>query len=287
MTANLAASIRARLKNMADATGGDFNLLLTRYGLERLLYRLSISAHAQNFVLKGAMLLALWYDVPQRPTRDADLLGFGPDDVEAVATVFRDLCAIAVDDAIEFDVASVQARTIREDASYGGVRVELKALLDGARIKLQVDIGFGDVVTPAVNEVTYPVLLDELPAPHLRAYPKYTVIAEKFQALCMLGLSNSRMKDYFDLWLLMRGDDIKPEILARAIAATCARRQTKLPADWPVGLTSQFAVDATKQAQWQAFLRKNALNAPALSDLVETLRERFETPLNIARNLPA
>lgn len=283
MSANRAASIRARLKNRVDATGSDFNLLLTRYGLERLLYRLSISVHAPNFVLKGAMLLALWYDVPQRPTRDADLLGFGADDVESIANVFREICAIVVDDGLDFDTRSVQTGRIRTDGGYGGVRVELNATLDRARIKLQVDIGFGDVVTPAAGNVTYPVLLDELPAPQLRAYPKYTVIAEKFQALCVLGLANSRMKDYFDLWLLTSGSDIEPEMLSRAICATCSRRQTELPTGWPMGLTPQFATDAMKQTQWQAFLRKNSLNAPALPDLVEALRSHLATPLHIAR----
>jgi len=283
MTANRAASIRARLKNQVDATRGDHNLLLTRYGLERLLYRLSVSAHAQNFVLKGAMLLALWYDVPQRPTRDADLLGFGADDIESIAKVFREICAIKVDDAIEFDAQSVQTSRIRHDAGYGGVRVEIGAMLDRARIKLQVDIGFGDVVTPAASEVTYPVLLDDLPAPRLRAYPKYTVIAEKFQALCVLGLANSRMKDYFDMWLLTSGSDVEAGVLAKAISATFVRRKTDLPVDWPTGLTPEFATDATKQTQWRAFLRKNSLTAPVLSEVVDALRDRLGAPLRIAR----
>jgi hypothetical protein len=283
MTANLAASIRARLKNQVDASGGDYNLLLTRYGLERLLYRLSISTHAQNFVLKGAMLLALWYDVPQRPTRDADLLGFGTDDIDSIAKVFREICAIEVDDAIDFDAQSVKASRIRHDAGYGGVRVELGAMLDRARIKLQVDIGFGDVVTPAADVVTYPVLLDDLPAPRLRVYPKYTVIAEKFQALCVLGLANSRMKDYFDIWLLTSGSDVDASVLAKAIAATFSRRRTDLPVGWPTGLAPEFAADATKQTQWRAFLRKNSLTAPALSEIVDALRERLDTSLRIVR----
>lgn len=284
MSTNLAASIRVRLKNRVDQTGGDFNLLLTHYGLERLLYWLSVSSHAPNFVLKGAMLLALWYDVPQRPTRDMDLLGFGADDIDSIAKVFRDICAIEVDDAIDFHALSVQATRIRNDGGYGGVRVEGGATLDRTRIKLQVDIGFGDVVTPTASKVTYPVLLADLPAPKLRAYSKYTVIAEKFQALCVLGLANSRMKDYFDLWLLTSGSDIELEMLARAIAATCLRRQTKLPTEWPTGLTAQFATDAMKQTQWQAFLRKNALDAPALADIVEALRQCLAMPLHIARS---
>ena len=156
MSRNLAASIRARLKQHADAAKQDFNLTLTHYGLERLLYRLSISAHAPNFLLKGALLFSLWYDLPHRPTRDADLLGFGPDDIDSAVTTFREICQIPVEDGIEFDPASVKGAVIRKEAGYGGVRVDLQAKLDGARIALQVDIGFGDAVTPAPEAISYP-----------------------------------------------------------------------------------------------------------------------------------
>ena len=200
---NLPASIRARLKQRADATRQDFNLTLTHYGLERLLYRLSISQYADRYLLKGALLFSLWYDQPHRPTRDVDLLGYGPDDVETAVATFREISQIAVDDGIVFDPASVAGSVIRKEAGYGGVRVDLRATLDGARIALQVDIGFGDVVTPAPEPIHYPVLLDDLPAPRLRAYPKYTVVAEKLHAICLLGMTNSRMKDYFDLWVLL------------------------------------------------------------------------------------
>jgi len=172
MSRNLAASIRARLKQRADAAKQDFNLTLTHYGLERLLYRLSISPHAANYLLKGALLFSLWYDQPHRPTRDADLLGFGPDDVDTAVSAFRTICQIAAGDGIAFDPAFVKASVIRKEAGYGGVRIDLQAKLDGARITLQVDIGFGDAVTPAPESVNYPVLLEDLPAPRLRAYPK-------------------------------------------------------------------------------------------------------------------
>ena len=170
MSRNLAASIRARLKQHADAARQDFNLTLTHYGLERLLYRLSISAHAPNYLLKGALLFSFWYDVPHRPTRDADLLGFGPDDIDSAVATFREICQIAVEDGIAFDPASVKGAVIRKEAGYAGVRIDLQAALDGARITLQVDIGFGDAVTPAPEAIHYPVLLDDLPAPQLRAY---------------------------------------------------------------------------------------------------------------------
>ena len=276
MSKNRAASIRARLKNRSDAAKQDFNLTLTHYGLERLLYRLSVSRHAPNFLLKGALLFKLWYDVPHRPTRDADLLGYGPDDIDSVAAVFRDVCVIGVDDGIAFEPRSVKTAEIRKEAGYGGVRVELRATLDGAQLSLQIDIGFGDVVTPAPEQVSYPVLLDDLPAPKLRAYPKYTVVAEKFQALCALGMANSRMKDYFDLWMLLRDRDLDDVELVRAIQATFTRRRTALPEGAPAGLSDAFATDAGKLTQWRAFVTKNKLNPIALGELVQVLRAEFQ-----------
>jgi len=273
---NIAASIRARLKQQADAKKQDFNLTLTRYGLERLLYRLSISDHAPNYLLKGALLFSLWYDQPHRPTRDADLLGFGPDDVESAVNAFREICRIAVEDGITFDDASVQGAVIRKETGYGGVRIDLRAMLDGARIALQVDIGFGDAVTPAAETISYPVLLDDLPAPQLRSYPKYTVVAEKFHAVCLLGMTNTRMKDYFDLWVLMTEGTLDPAKLQRAIAATFERRKLAMPSGLPTGLSDSFSGDATKKAQWAAFLKKNRLDAMDLADVVARLREEFQ-----------
>ncbi len=276
MSQNRAASIRARLKNRANAAKQDFNLALTHYGLERLLYRLSVSRHSPNFLLKGALLFKLWYDVPHRATRDADLLGFGPDDIDSVAAVFRDVCAIEVDDGIAFETGSLKTAQIRKEAGYGGVRVDLRATLDSAHISLQIDVGFGDVVTPAPEMVHYPVLLDDLPVPMLRAYPKYTVVAEKFQALCILGMANSRMKDYFDLWLLLSDGDLEDAQLVRAIQATFGRRRTALPQGVPAGLSEAFATDAGKLTQWRAFVTKNKLTPIALRELVQELRAEFQ-----------
>ena len=276
MSRNLAASIRARLKQRADATKQDFNLILTHYGLERLLYRLSISPHAGNYLLKGALLFSLWYDQPHRPTRDADLLGFGPDDIDTAVTTFRETCAMKVEDGIAFDPASVRGSVIRQEAGYGGVRIDLLAKLDGARITLQVDIGFGDAVTPAPESVSYPVLLDDLPAPQLRSYPKYTVVAEKFHAVCLLGMANTRMKDYFDLWVLLTEGAMESTELRRAIDATFARRQLQLPDTTPSGLSDAFARDAMKTVQWTAFLKKNRLQALNLVDVVTLLRDEFQ-----------
>ncbi|MDO9453206.1 MAG: nucleotidyl transferase AbiEii/AbiGii toxin family protein [Stagnimonas sp.] len=260
---------------MADARKQDFNLVLTHYGLERLLYRLSISPHAPNFLLKGALLFSLWYDIPHRPTRDADLLGFGADDIGSVVAVFQDICRIASEDGIDFDPQQVVGSEIRKDAGYGGVRIEILAKLDGARLTLQVDIGFGDAVTPAPEAIEYPVLLSDLPSPQLRSYPKYTVVAEKFHAICLLGMANSRMKDYFDLWILLGEGTLDPREMKRAIEATFARRKMAMPAVMPVGLSDGFAADIGKQVQWQAFLRKNRLGLIQIADVVGRLRDAF------------
>ena len=276
MSRNLAASVRARLKQRADATRQDFNLTLTRYGLERLLYRLSVSPHAANYLLKGALLFSLWYDQPHRPTRDADLLGFGPDDVDTAVSAFREICQIEVDDGIAFDTASVRGSVIRKEAGYGGVRIDLLAKLDGARLALQVDIGFGDAVTPAPETVSYPVLLEDLPAPQLRAYPKYTVVAEKFHAVCLLGMANTRMKDYFDLWVLLAEDALEAAELRRAVEATFDRLKLAMPSTLPSGLSDAFVQEAAKQRQWAAFLKKNRLEALDLAQVVALLRGEFQ-----------
>jgi Nucleotidyl transferase AbiEii toxin, Type IV TA system len=276
MTRNLAASIRARLKQHADATKQEFNLTLTHYGLERLLYRLSISDHAPNFLLKGALLFSLWFDQPHRPTRDADLLGFGSDDIASVVASFREICQISVEDGIVFDPNSVKGALIRKETGYGGVRIDLLGHLENARIPLQVDIGFGDAVTPAPEAISYPVLLDDLPAPQLRAYPKYTVVAEKFHAICLLGMTNTRMKDYFDLSVLLDEGTLDAGQLRRAIEATFTRRKTAMPASVPTGLSNAFALDPVKQTQWNAFLKKNRLDSMALEDMVVRLRSAFQ-----------
>jgi predicted nucleotidyltransferase component of viral defense system len=196
---NVAASVRARLLNVAKAQGVDFNQVLVRFALERILYRLSQSEHADRFLLKGALLFTLWYDMPHRATRDADLLGFGASDPASLAQTFRDIASITVDDGIVFDPASVVAEEIRKDAGYAGAHILISGELAKARCKTQIDIGFGDAVTPGPVDATYPVLLGDLPAPRLRTYPVYTVVAEKLHAIALLGMTNSRMKDYLDV----------------------------------------------------------------------------------------
>jgi Nucleotidyl transferase AbiEii toxin, Type IV TA system len=272
MTRDRAASVRARLLNVAKATGTDFNLVLVRFALERLLFRLSTSAYSDRFVLKGALLFTLWYDLPHRATRDADLLGFGPSDTGSMASVFRDIASVAVDDGIVFDPASVRVGVIRKDAGYGGVRVTLNGKLANARCVAQVDVGFGDAVTPGPTDAVYPVLLDDLPAPRLRTYPVYTVVAEKLHAIVVLGMVNSRLKDYLDLVVIMEREALDEPTLALAIAATFQRRGTALPNAPPVGLSDEFALDPTRIALWQSLLKKNDIVHRPLVDVVKVLR---------------
>ena len=282
MSPNLAASVRARLLNVAKAQASDFNQVLVRFALERILYRLTQSPHADRFLLKGALLFTLWYDMPHRATRDADLLGFGASDLESVAQVFREIAAVAVDDGIVFDPASVTVEKIRKEAGYGGVRVVIAGELAKARCKTQIDVGFGDAVTPGPVDSVYPVLLDDLPAPRLRAYPTYTVIAEKLHAIALLGMTNSRVKDYFDLSVLLEREILDADLLAQAIKATFERRGMTVPAELPVGLTDEFAHDASRQVLWQSFVKKNELDPEPLAAIVGRLRLALEPALNRA-----
>jgi len=270
---NIGASVRDRLLNKARAEKMDYNLLLTRYALERMLYRLSISERRDQFLLKGALLFDLWFDVPHRPTHDADFLGFGYAEIPHIEGLFRDICRMEVEDGIVFQPASVKAAEIRKEANYAGVRVTLTGMLDSARCPVQIDIGFGDAVVPGPDEVHYPVILGEMPRPHLYAYPRYTVVAEKLEALTALGMLNSRMKDFFDLWILIKHSEFDGPTLSRAIAATFERRRTAIPVGVPIGLSDEFVNDAQKSLQWQAFLRKNALEPIALATVVADLRD--------------
>ena len=273
--ASRTASIRQRLLDRARARGEAFQLVLDRFAVERLLYRLSVSPHRDQFLLKGALLFALWFDAPHRPTRDADLLGFGPADGERLHAVIAELCAIDSDDGLRFELGSIQIEPIREEAAYEGLRARLVAFLGGARCHVQWDVGFGDAVTPGPQDMDYPVMLDEFPPPRLRVYPRETVFAEKLEAIATLGIANSRMKDYFDLQALLREQAMAPATLAEAIRATFQRRGTAPPEGVPFGLTDAFATDAQKQSQWAAFLRRNRLAAPALDAVVAELRAFF------------
>ncbi len=234
--------------------------MLTRYALERLLYRLSQSEHRDVFILKGAMLFQLWSDQPHRPTRDLDLLGRGANSIPRFEQIIREVCRKAVEeDGLAFSAESVRGDVIKEDQEYEGLRFTLECRLENARIPIQIDIGFGDVVTPAASEATYPVLLD-FPAPILAVYSRESVVAEKFQAMVMLGMANSRMKDFYDLWILARQFDFQGPLLCKAIRATFEKRRTPVPADVPTALSPEFSRDRSKQVQWRAFVNKSKLD---------------------------
>jgi predicted nucleotidyltransferase component of viral defense system len=271
---NIGASVRQRLLNLARAREQPLELLLTRFALERLLHRLSLSPHRERFVLKGAMLLTTWFDEPHRATRDVDLLGFGDAAHEALLATFREIMAIELDDGVSFDLKRLRIEAIREEVEYGGSRLRTTAALAGARIPITVDVGFGDAVEPGVEDIDLPVLLD-MPSPYLRAYPPETVIAEKFHAMVILGRANSRMKDYYDVWMLTNAFEINTERLQRAITATFARRNTEIPKGVPDGLSDAFAADMAKQQQWDAFTRNLSTPVTRLDLIVSDLRQRL------------
>jgi len=250
-------SVHQRLLNLARKRGDDFNLILTRYGMERLLYRLSLADKKGRFVLKGASMFLVWHKTLHRVTRDADLLGLGEPDMEELNRFFRKLCGMSLphDDGVLFVEDSVNVREIREANLYDGVRVKLVGMLDTARIPLQVDIGFGDSVVPEPEGIEYPVLLDG-PAPRLKGYAPSTMVAEKFEAMIQLGMANSRMKDFYDIVVLSRLFRFKGEVLAGALESTFKRRQTPIPVEVPTALSEAFYADPQKKVQWRAFMRK-------------------------------
>jgi hypothetical protein len=269
---NLAASVHQRLLNRSRKRGEDFNNVLVRYANERLLYRITKSEHASRFVLKGAMLFAVWTDEPYRPTRDVDLLGYGDSSREGITALFEAICQADVEpDGLEFDPTSVTVIEIREHEEYDGLRVRLTARLEG-EIAVQVDVGFGDIVTPDATEIDYPTLL-EFPAPHLLAYPPETFVAEKLQAIVALGMPNSRMKDFYDLRVIAREFAFDGPVLAEAVKATFERRGTPIPRETPVALSEEFATDHVKVAQWQAFLQRSRLEDGSAEDLKVVIAE--------------
>ena len=281
---NIGASVRQRLLNKAREIERPFSELLQYFSMERFLYRLSKSDYADKFVLKGALMLTAWNAPLLRPTMDIDLLGRTNNDIGAIAAVVREICDahIEPDDGLVFDATTVQGERIAEAAEYEGVRIRFRAALDAARIQMQLDIGFGDVVVPAAVPTIYPTILD-LPAPHLLSYSRETAIAEKFEAMIKLGELNSRMKDFFDIWLLSRSFDFEGPTLCEAIKRTFERRGTALPDGEPVALTEEFSGNAQKRAQWAGFVRRmKLLEVPSLPEIINELKEFLLTPMRAA-----
>lgn len=276
---NLAASIHRRLLNGARERGEDAQFILQRYAAERFLYRLGKSQHREQFVLKGAMLFALWGGSVYRATRDLDFTGYGSDEIEAVLQRFRDICTLAVeDDGMLFDARTLTGAPIRDEAEYGGLRIVFEARLGMHQIRMQVDVGFGNAIEPAATEADYPTLFDA-PAPRIRAYPHEAVVAEKLHAMVVLGERNSRYKDFYDLQVLSRQFPFDGERLTRAIAATFGRRHTPIDAALPAALAPRFYADDTRAEQWRAYLTRNALpGAPADFAAAGELLQAFLVP---------
>lgn len=269
---NLPASIHQRLLNKAHATGQAFNELTQYYAIERLLYRLSVSDYSEQFTLKGALMFNVWGLANARPTRDIDLLGHASNTIEHVMNIFQDICGLEVDpDGLEFDANEVHGESIKEDADYEGVRITLMARLGKTQLPIQIDVGFADVITPAPKIVDFPTILD-FPAPHLYGYPPETVIAEKFQAMTALGMTNSRMKDFYDIWRLAAHFEFDGKILQNAIQRTFDNRATELPSETHVIFSDEFAAD--KKAQWNSFLKKlRNENMVDIVQIVELMRK--------------
>lgn len=274
---NVAISVRDRLVARARSRRENAQLVMTRYVIERLLYRLSRSPHRDRFILKGAMLFSLWADAPYRATGDLDLLGAGKNAPEKLAAIFQEILAVEVeDDGILFRPDTLRAVAARAEDEYAGVRIDFLAELAGARLPMHIDIGYGDAVTPAPVNIRYPSMLDQ-PMAELRAYPPETVVAEKFQAMVALDMINTRLKDFYDLWAIADSFEFDGTVLARAIAATFERRQTKIPEQVPAALTAAYA--EVRQGQWAAFLRRTeiALTPEPFPD-VQVQIERFVMP---------
>jgi len=276
MKKNLSESIRARLLNTAKKEHTDFQQILIRFASERLLYRISESNYADQFLLKGAMLFSLWYGMSHRPTRNIDLLAFGDDDLAIIQQVFHNIMTLQYNDGIIFQPETISVEPIRETSGYSGARVTVKAELAKALCKTQIDIGFGDIVTPQPIKLSYPTLINDLPAPKLGTYPVYTVIAEKLHAIALLGLANSRLKDYLDLLVMFEREKLDNTILHKAILATFTRRGMMMPTEIPTGLSDEFANDNSRQTIWRAFLSRNNLPERTLINVISELRSKVK-----------
>lgn len=289
---NLGESILARLKNKAKARGEDFGFLLERYFVERLLYRISISPYAEKLILKGGTLFLAWHGYGYRSTRDIDLLGHGLSQVAEIEAVFKTICSLIVeqDDGVVFLPDTVHGTASQDKRTYPGVTIKLRATIGTAKQDLTIDIGFGDDITPSVELLEYPILLD-MPTPQLRVYPRYTFIAEKFEAMVDLGIRNSRMKDFFDIWVMSYTSNFDGDILRQAIEKTLKRRKTSLPESTPFAFTEEFYTNQEKMKQWKAFRKQKARSEtpddfekivrdiiPFLIPIIEAIRNRQSFP---------
>jgi len=277
-------SIHGRLKNWAKKNNESVENTLYRYTIERLLYRLSQSKYKNQFLLKGAFLFTLWFDAPHRTTRDVDFLNTGTNDIKELERIFKDVCIVkVVEDGLTFEPETIRVEPIMEESFYGGIRVRMLAILDKARMLLQIDIGCGDAVTPAPIQSKLPTIL-KMPAPRLRTYPIYTVIAEKLETMILRGLGNSRMKDIYDIWFLSKKLKLEGKALLAAVINTFKRRKTPFPSNKPLVLSQEFYLNPEKQIQWNAFLKRNKFTSDEirLEPIISSLNDFLDAPLTAA-----
>lgn len=273
-----AASIRARLLAHAKTNGHDFQRVLTRYAIERFLFRLGQTEAVERYVLKGAMLFVTWPEHALRPTGDLDLLGRGDPTPEVLKESFIRICQVELpDDGILFDPTTLNVEELREADKYKGARLSLKAGLAGAVITVLVDVGFGDYVYPPPKQQAFPSLLSGLPEASIRMYPPEAVIAEKFEAIIRFAETNGRIKDFYDIWVATRTFSFELGNLVEAVGGTLRRRETAIPTEMPVGLTDAFAAIAEKRGLWTGFLRRSppAMKPPPFRQLQDELRNFF------------
>lgn len=288
ITKDAGHSVRARLLTLSKASGDDFQRVLTRYAIERLLFRLSQTEDANRYILKGAMLFITWPEHVSRPTGDLDLLGYGDAAPEAITELFTRVCQVELrDDGILFDPTTLKVEPVREAEKYQGVRLSIKATLASAVITVLIDIGFGDHVYPAPKRQNFPTLLPGLPEANVLMYPPETVIAEKFEAMIRFGETNGRVKDYHDIWITTRTFPFDLAVVIAAISGTLKRRETAFPTEIPIGLTNTFAGIVERKGLWSGFLRRTppVMIPPPFPELLQELR-RFFGPVIANVNLP-
>ncbi len=283
---NVPASVRARLQNKAKETNRPFSEILQYYGMERFLYRFSRSKYANTFILKGALMFTVWQIPERRTTLDIDFLARYDNQTATIEKVIKDVCNVPVTpDGLVFDSETVKGKKIKEDADYEGVRVKFSGFLERSRIPMQIDVGFGDVIYPKAKRIDYPVILD-FPEPHLKGYTIESVVSEKFEAMVKLGLLNSRMKDFYDIWLMMRQFNFKGLTLAEALKKTFKHRKTSLPQGKPLFAEELYDEKSDRQTLWKAFLKKGDIkNTPEkLSAIARGIEEFLVKPLDAIHN---
>jgi predicted nucleotidyltransferase component of viral defense system len=252
----------------------DFNFVLTRYANERMLYRISESEFSDQFVLKGATLIAIWHDQPHRPTKDIDFLGFCQPDIDTIKKIFSDVCMLDFEDGIQFDASAMNVDEIREGARYEGIRAKIPGALGNAKLMVQIDIGFGDSVTPEPKSMKIPVLLG-FPEPTLKTYSVYSVVSEKYEAMCSLGEANSRMKDFYDLWYIAEHEELEEKILREAIRSTFKLRGSELSSTLII-FEEHFHKDKERQRMWSAFLKKNRLSEISFGAVLSVIKKMID-----------